>query len=248
MQRYAATVITLLLAALSATAQQQPPATNQAPAAMAAGGQEIYHVTVSRAAPGKLNDLISAYRSMNDPSAQNMMLFRHRQGDSWDLVAITPQGPRAVVEPTAPPAVQAFTAQFQMARAWHGDSFFAGPPLAEFQRSLTPARANQMPQALYIVSMYQALPGRRADLGKLLQRLSSAGAIPNSAVALSHVEGAPWDFILLQRYDTWQQFVDDEQRGEELAKKAGFASAQAQSDELRSLMSMHADTLTTRIK
>ncbi|MGH9603198.1 MAG: hypothetical protein ACRD24_12510 [Terriglobales bacterium] len=70
---------TFLMLASTAFAQAQPV-------------RELYRVHFFKAAPGKLPDLLEAYR--NAPVPDNVtprpMVFRHMLGDDWDVMVIDP--------------------------------------------------------------------------------------------------------------------------------------------------------------
>ena len=82
----------LLTAAISVAQQpaQQPQAQAQAPAL------ELYHIHMSKAAPGKLPQLTEAYQTAPAPDASEPqvtpIILRHREGGEWDLITITPLG------------------------------------------------------------------------------------------------------------------------------------------------------------
>ena len=80
-------VLTLGFALLA----QQPA---QAPA------RELYRIHFFKAAPGKLPDLIDAYKNAPVPDAATPrpMAFRHQSGDDWDLMVIYPLGAKASME------------------------------------------------------------------------------------------------------------------------------------------------------
>ncbi|MEP0005964.1 MAG: hypothetical protein ABJ387_00840 [Balneola sp.] len=52
--------------------------------------QNNYQVTLLRAAPGELGDLIEYVKKQKSDSDGNMMIMRHSQGDHWDLMLMTP--------------------------------------------------------------------------------------------------------------------------------------------------------------
>src|SRR5688500_14307941 len=123
----------LLTAAISVT--QQPAAQQQAPAL------ELYHIHFSKAAPGKLTQLIDAYQKAPAPAANEPqvtpIIMRHREGGEWDLIVITPLGKQITLTASAPSqAVQDFNTRLQPLSDWHADTFVTGPAWAVVQKAL----------------------------------------------------------------------------------------------------------------
>lgn len=52
--------------------------------------QNDYQVTLLRAAPGELGELIEYVKKQKTNADGNMMIMRHSQGDHWDLMLMTP--------------------------------------------------------------------------------------------------------------------------------------------------------------
>src|SRR5688500_20359374 len=113
----------LVLTAAIAVAQQPAQQTvAQAPAL------ELYHIHVSKAAPGKLTQLIDAYQKGPAPEANEPqvtpIIMRHREGGEWDLITITPLGKQITLTASAPSqAVQDFNTRLQPLSDWHADTF-----------------------------------------------------------------------------------------------------------------------------
>jgi hypothetical protein len=186
-------VVFLLSASISVAQQPQP----EAPAL------ELYHIHISKAAPGKLLQLIDAYKNGPAPEAGEPqvtpIILRHREGDEWDLITITPLGKQTTVSASAPPqAVQDYYQRLAPLSDWHNDTFTVGPSWALVQKALVPAKDTQ---PVYVVSDYRSLPGHRAQLREVLDR--NAQNTPGRDVIFAHVEGAPWNFLTVTRYDSW---------------------------------------------
>ena len=78
----------LTAVALSAICASAQPAFAQA-----SDAQELYHLHFVKAAPGKLADLIDVYQNAPVPAGkQKPVILRHREGDDWDLLVVTPYG------------------------------------------------------------------------------------------------------------------------------------------------------------
>lgn len=220
-----------LLGALACALLSAPsPAAAQASSA----AQELYHAHFVKAAVGKLPDLIAAYKSAPVPAGeQKPIILRHREGDDWDLLVLTPFGKReTTVTAAVSPDMDALYAKFRAASERHTDSFIAGPPWAEAQKTFG-SDAN----GVYVVGVYRSANGHRDQLGQALGKIA-AGDQPGRTVTFRHVEGGPFDFIQITHYDSWNA-ID--------APPAGQADAQAQSLELRQHMAEHHDTICIRI-
>src|SRR5262245_66181208 len=68
-------ILALCLAALS-------------PAAPPEGGQVLYRMTLLRAAPGRLLEVVAELRAQKSDA----LILRHSQGDQWDLLVLAPVG------------------------------------------------------------------------------------------------------------------------------------------------------------
>ena len=226
----------LLLTAAIAVAQQptqQPVA--QAPAL------ELYHIHFSKAAPGKLTQLIDAYQKGPAPEANEPqvtpIIMRHREGGEWDLITITPLGKQVTLTASAPSqAVQDFNTRVGPLSDWHGDTFVTGPAWAVVQKALVPAKDAK---PVYVVSDYRSLAGHRAQLRQILDR--NEQDTPGRSVLFAHVEGAPWNFLTVTSYDSWNA-ID--------APPPQPASGPARPEaglELRDHMAVHHDTIAVYI-
>jgi len=190
-------IAALLLTAAVSVAQQ--PAQPQQPAP----ALELYHIHFSKAAPGKLTQLIDAYQKGPAPEANEPqvtpIIMRHREGGEWDLITITPLGKQITLTASAPSqAVQDFNTRLQPLSDWHADTFVTGPAWAVVQKALVPAKDAK---PVYVVSDYRSLAGHRAQLRQILDR--NEQDTPGRSVLFAHVEGAPWNFLTVTGYDSW---------------------------------------------
>ncbi len=216
---------------------QTPAPQGAAPQASAA---HVYRISAFRAVPGRFRDLEKLLTATPQPGADSgdlALVFRHRQGNEWDFMTIEHMGPQATVlaGTTAPRP----DSPFSQVAAWHGDTYAAGPPLDEFRRALN-VSGTQAPSGIYIVSDYQAAAGHRGTLRQALDKI--AADAPGRTVLLSHLEGAPWTFLSIQRYDSWRQLADEEEN----EMKQGVSNASADMGvQLRDSLAVHHDTIAT---
>jgi hypothetical protein len=221
----------------------------QAPSSQsAASSQHLYHLTAFRAAPGRMTELA---KLLGTPAPQPLIksdfvvVFRHREGHEWDLLLVEHIGEKLTLDVTAaPPAPQPDTPLSQLA-AWHGDTFALGPPLEEFRRALNLQQGTASGQGgakgVYVITDLMAAPGHRGKLRSTLDQLASE--TPGRSVTLTHVEGAPWTFLTITRYDSWRQFAEDREAQEmEEAKNPATPGAGVS---LREHITMHHDTVAT---
>ncbi len=225
-------VAAVLLTATTSFAQQ--PAQPQAPAL------ELYHIHISKAAPGKLPQLIEAYKSAPAPAADEPqvtpVILRHRDGDEWDLITITPLGKQVTLSASAPPqATQDYYQRLAPLSDWHNDTFVVGPSWAVVQKALVVAKG----EPVYVVTDYRALPGHRPQLRQVLDR--GARDTPGRNVLFAHVEGAAWNFLDITRYDSWADM------GAPPPQPPAGTQPQDQGLAMRDHVAVHHDTIATYV-
>jgi hypothetical protein len=231
----------LFLVVTSATGAQPAPTSQP---------HELYRIHFFKAAPGKLPDLMDAYLSLPaSPGAPRQMVFRHQSGDDWDLLVIYPQGANAHIDanPSYTEAQRKLRERVMSDYIWHTDTYAIGPPLAELEKAL--AVPQDAKGGLYLVEDYRALNGHLAQLGEVLNR-DIASARAGGAVRFEHLQGAPWDYLVLFRYASWPEYVaaETDPAADELARKQGFKDSSAVALELREHMAAHHDTFASRIQ
>ena len=245
--------VTLALVLLSATPQ---PSQATAPA-------ELYRFVFVQAAPGRLLELIDLYKARLPVIAaggdEAPYIVRHSQGDRWDLVVIYPSGSftayysaervrqRSAAADKSGLSNPEFARKFYELVAWHEDVYVEGPPLAAFREYVKDL-------GLVHFEMFQALAGRRDALIEE-RRMESAFNIARGrpgALVFTHEQGAAWDVITLDGFRNWRHYAESETIPQDVtdaaAKKAGFQNADAISPYMRSLISLHHDTIGTPVK
>ncbi|HYG97511.1 MAG TPA: hypothetical protein VD837_00155 [Terriglobales bacterium] len=235
------TFIAGLLMLCTAVAQNPPL---QTPAAQPTKRTDIYHVLFAKAGVGKAAQLGDALRNQlpNAPMPGHYLVLRHQQGDEWDYVAIEHLGTSATVNAAAPPVPPAVRDLYD----WHTDSFVSGPSWAEFSRALgmAPESVAKTVDSVYVVAVMRAAPGQRDALDKFITAPPTPGGAPaGETVVLQHLEGGPWQFLTVTRFNSWQEYATNQTSSVADTRKnpAGGWS------QLRSLSSFHRDTITDRI-
>jgi hypothetical protein len=96
--------------------------------------------------------------------------------------------------------------------------------------------------SVYVVSVFRPAPGHREDLEKNLSAAPPAGDTSSGAVFLTHLEGAPWAFLTITRYNSWQDFGTSETSNVSDSNKSNSGWFT-----MREHAAYHADTIADRI-
>jgi hypothetical protein len=217
----------------------------------------LYKITMVRAAPGKLLDLIDLFEKampMYDSSGDERPLrMRHAQGDQWDLFIMFPM--ESFIKYYAPERVERrkkattdsglsreeFNRLYYEYSAFHEDLIVEGPPLQDLRKAFDDA-------GYFHTEMFVALPGKREELHKERDMENAYVQALGRPVnfTLVAIEGAAWDIISLGFYRDMQHFAGSRdvprERQEEAAKAAGFKGADYVGPYMRSLILFHRDT------
>jgi hypothetical protein len=201
---------------------------------------DVYHVHFTKAALGKAVQL-GDWLKTPDPKApmpEHFIVLRHQDGDAWDYVVITHLGPKATVEAagtSVPPDKRDLS-------AWHNDTFVNGPSWEEFTRAMgiDDDSASKSSGSVYVVSYYRPAAGHREQLEKMLSEAPNDTSAGN--VLMQHLEGGPWTFLSIARYNSWDDFA----AGEKTAV-AQTTKKDSPWSRMRDHTDFHTDTLTDRI-
>ena len=224
------TVITFAAVAGTTAWSQTQPATPS-------GQSDVYHVHFTKAAPGQSAALGKALMEP-DPAApmpDHFVVLRHQEGDSWDYAVIQHLGPKAVVTAGPPPPNAA-----RDLRAWHDDTFVAGPSWSEFTKQMGIGGSGS-PGAIYTIGVHRAVTGHREELEKILtQPPPSDSKVQTGTLLMPHLEGGEWTFLAITRYNSWQDFATDRAAAATGTGAGGW-------DEIRQHSAFHRDTIADRI-
>lgn len=190
-------------------------------------GDVVYRMTLLRAAPGRLLDLVAAVKG------KAPWIYRHSQGDHWDLMVLAPAADDAALVD-------------ESLVVWQEDEWVRGPDLN--------ALAGFREAGLAHIEMFHALAGKRADLVKereMENAYLAATGQPLNAIFVRE-RGASWDAFTLGVYRNWRHYAEAQEvpadKDEAAAKAAGFAGRSAIGPYLRSLIQDHHDTLATPVR
>jgi heme-degrading monooxygenase HmoA len=237
--------ITLLnLLPLTVVHAQGTPKSNEKSAAPAGAGKrtDVYHVHFTKAALGKAAQL-GDWLKTPDPKApmpDHFIVLRHQDGDAWDYVVITHLGTKATVEA----AGTAVPPDKRDLSAWHNDTFVNGPSWEEFARAMgiDSDSASKSSGSVYSVSYYRPASGHREQLEKALSEAPGANDTSAGNVLMQHLEGGPWTFLTIARYNSWDDFATGEKNSVAQTTKKDSPWSR-----MRDHTDFHTDTLTDRI-
>jgi hypothetical protein len=201
----------------------------------APGNTDLYHIHFTKAVPGQALQLGQELKKPDTTSSMpdHFIVLRHQEGDDWDYCVIQHLGPKATVDSAGRPADPARTM-----RAWHTDTFASGPSWAEVSKAFGIGDgASGTAGSVYNVQVWREAPGHRDQLAKALAQAGSGAKVPATQVVFQHVEGGPWTYIAVARYNSWQDFGTDQ----------AAAADDAPWAELRAHSTYHHDTLADRI-
>jgi hypothetical protein len=222
--------LALLLCACISSAQNPSPART-----------DVYHVHFAKAALGKGAELAEYLKTANPavPMSAHHLVLRHQDGEDWDYAVIEHLGTKATVEA----AGTAVSAAVRDLYSWHTDTFVNGPSWAEFSKALgiDESSAASSAGSAYVISVYRAAPGHRDQLEKALGQ-AAPGAMTSGNVLMQHLEGGPWQFLTVARYNSWQDFATGAKSSVADTFKAGGGWLA-----LREHSTYHNDTLADRI-
>jgi hypothetical protein len=215
--------------------------------------QTMYKVTLLRAAPGKLLPLIENLKTRvtdyEKIGSDTPFIIRHSQGDQWDVMVYEYIG-----------NYQSYYAKEGLNQIFtpsYGDDFYS---LISFHETIfSQGPSYEVVSALFEkgnffhVEMFVALPGKQKEL--LEQRkmenvyLKEINRNPNLIFTVE--QGAHWDNFTLGGYRDIKHFAESAdiplEVEEKAAIKAGFKGVMDISPYLRSLISMHHDTLGKKV-
>jgi hypothetical protein len=235
--KHAFTLLALAVSVSVVGVAARPPQAGQA--AKSAATVEVYHVHFNKAAPGQAAALGDRLKTPDPKAAMpgHLLVLRHQEGDDWDYCVIEHLGAKATVDTTPSPLTPAMRDQ----SAWHTDTFAAGPPWPEFARAMgLEASGSAAGNPIYLLGVQRALPGHREQLEKLL-RNPAPSKVPTGNVVFQHLEGGPWNFLTITRYNSWADLAADR------AGATASAGTGSPWNEIRMHSASHHDTIADRL-
>lgn len=233
----------IVFACVSASAQSSQPARTALP---------LYRASLVQAAPGKLTDLIAAYKQHFAAVGQTPLWMRHSQGDRWDLLILEPMGSFAEyfsAERVA--AREKQDAGWEQRRApmvaWEEDVFVTGPPEAELRKAFAES-------GFFHVEMFHELAGKHAELlreREMENAYAKAIGQPENFI-FERDQGASWNIFTIGCFRDLKHYASSAdvppEKSQAAAKAAGFDSPAAIGPYLRQFIAEHHDTLAVAIR
>ena len=212
----------------------------------------LYRASIVQAAPGKLTDLIAAYKQHFAALGETPLWMRHSQGDRWDLLILEPMG--SYVDYFSRERFSARSQRdpgWEQRRlpliAWQEDVFVTGPAEADLRKAFAES-------GFFHVEMFRALADKRAELVRereMENAYSKAIGQPENFVFIRD-QGASWDVFTVGCFRDIKHYASSAdvpaEKTQAAAKSAGFDSPAAIGPYLRQFIADHHDTLAVAIK
>jgi hypothetical protein len=215
-------------------------------------GHSLYRASLVQAAPGKLVELIAAYKQHFAAAGQTPLWMRHSQGDRWDLLILEPMTSYASfysAERTA--ARERQDGSWERRRkplvAWEEDVFVFGPGESDLQKAFADS-------GFFHVEMFRALADKQSDLLReraMENAYSKAVGQPENFIFIRD-QGASWDVFTIGCFRDLKHYASSAdvpaEKAQAAAKAAGFESPGAIGPYLRQFIADHHDTLAVAVR
>ena len=214
--------------------------------------QSFYRVSLWRAAPGSLLELIEALKdragAIEDDGGIRPIIIRHSQGDHWDLMTIEFMESLTNYYSSENISLNpAYDDPLYDILSFNEDLFVQGA-------SMEDVRSVFGSNGFFHVEMFRSLPGKRKELVRERemenQYLKKLGRPEN--LIFTKISGANWDVLTIGGYRDIQHFAESSNIPEDVEEKAaieaGFEGVRFISPYLRSLIASHNDTLANKVQ
>jgi hypothetical protein len=218
----------------------------------------VYQAVMIRAAPGRLVELIDRLKArmpVYDAAGERRpVLFRHAQGDQWDLMVLAPignlasfWGPERAARWRAAVGKTGFDEAglgdlLDQLISWREELWVEGPPPAALDSAVKVA-------GYFHLEIFQALAGKRDSLRRerLMEDDFSRRIGRPGNLLFTRVAGAGWDLFTVGFYRDLPHYAEPSGRSPEVedqaARAAGFASRGDIGPYLRRFLASHHATL-----
>lgn len=215
--------------------------------ASASNAQNLYRTTMTRAAPGKLLELIEYLKTGASKAGVELNLMRHSQGDHWDLMLVEPidsYGGEGLLTSKSTNGV--LEDAYGDLVSWKEELIVVGPEHDEFRAMFNDA-------GFFHIEIFVALAGKRKELFK--EREMENAYLEKLGRGINQIfvktQGAKWDMFTIGYYKDLKDYANSSdsspEESESAAKAAGFESAGTIGAYLRNFISEHHDTLAVKI-
>lgn len=197
--------------------------------------QNSYQVTLLRAAPGELGELIDHVKAQKVQAKNNMIIMRHSQGDHWDLMLLTPY---------EKPAMYDYGKWVDFQHDFLAESVIGWNELLK----------KDSESGLYHVEMFRAAKGLEESLleQRRMENVWFRKMGKGENVIFTTVFGSDVDNFTVGFYKDMMDFASEpdlsEEEVNEAAKAAGFESSAVVGLYLREFLVGHNDTIATKVE
>jgi hypothetical protein len=197
----------------------------------------IYQVSLLRAAPGSMPELIELVQQRKSALKGKMLIMRHSQGDHWDLMLLKP-----------------ITSLPDMAHSYQAQADFQHDFVVSSDVNWQDLSGMSKGADLFHIEMFQAAKGL---YGKLLEQRNMendylVATQRNANLIFETKFGSDTDLFTLGIYEDLKAFAADPDLASEVfeiaAKDAGFVARSDIGFYLRRFLVGHQDTLATQIQ
>lgn len=220
--------------------------------------EQLYKVTLLRANPGDLLELIDQIKSdienHESHGLEKPYLLRHSQGDQWDLMLIYPIesmssyfSEESILERTSSKTLEkSYGEYFHDLVSFQEEAIVEGPEKVKFTDWFEE-------YGYFHVEIFTALAGKQNELLKQreMENVFYSHINHKGNLIFTRVFGPSWDNFTIGAYYNIQDFAGDGsttfEEEDEAAKKAGFEGVNYIGSYLRSLLLHHHDTLANKV-
>jgi hypothetical protein len=200
--------------------------------------KENYQISLLRAAPGEMPELIESVKQRKTQLNGNMLIMRHSQGDHWDLMLLMPLA----------------EGQFPQQHSYQSYVDFQHDFTATSDAQWSAIQKSSIEADLFHIEMFQAAHGLYDEL--LQQRVMENNYLlateRNANLIFETSFGSDVDVFTLGIYSDLLSFATTPdlapERFEKAATDAGFKARSDIGFYLREFLVGHQDTLATQIK
>jgi hypothetical protein len=197
---------------------------------------EQYRITLLRAAPGNLEQLIEQVKDYRTDQKDELTIMRHSQGDHWDLMILEPAGkmPTSMVD-------------------FRTLSDFQHSFLAQSETPWSTIKSDALKSKTYHIEMFHAVHGKADALleQRRMENAYLAATQQQTNVIFETTFGSDVDSFTVGFHKDLSSFANTpdlpKETFEQAAKDAGFKDRADLSFYLRKLLVSHHDTLAGRV-
>lgn len=220
--------------------------------------EQLYKVTLLRANPGDLLELIDVLKEdISDYESLGIdkpYLLRHSQGDQWDLMLIYPidnlsayfSEEQMKKRTTSESIEKSYGSDYFDLVSFQEEAIVEGPDKEQFVEWFEE-------YGYFHIEIFTALAGKQSELleQRKMENVFYSHINHKGNFIFTRVFGPSWDIMTIGAYYNIRDFAGDGsttfEEEDEAAKKAGFEGVNFIGSYLRSLLLHHHDTLANKV-